>query len=472
MAAACAPTLLHGETIAPGVTYTLYNAPGPNNVHVIAVDRLRSEYKFELGYAQGKRNYTAREAVTQIFSRYDNPPVRDVLSATNAAYFDPSNPPRLLGIGQTNGEMMDTPSFNPTYVYHTVMVGPARAPIVRTNFDHVPGTLRFPDGYSMTLTQYNYYMGGQLVPINGVTAFTPTFDSSTRSNFLTPSIAVEAILTNVSYPMRGDKEVSGIVSAINTPTAGNAAIPAGGMVLSAYGSTKNEIVAHAHVGDRLRMRFASGAEEYNNADCAVTGIGWVIHGGAAYPTGWANLESGASPYSRNPRSVLAWNNNTWFQVVCDGRSGISVGMTFQEMADFLIGTLGATEAVNYDGGGSAEMVVNGTVRNVPSDGSERPVANAILLVKRDTATVFPVGDPFASSGRAAGWDDKFSYNDVVAFAPPSPGGDGYVLKVINPNGGVETTRRGDFGDADYTVRADIYCEYRPADAADGYERYA
>ena len=38
-------------------------------------------------------------------------------------------------------------------------------------------------------------------------------------------------------------------------------------------------------------------------------------------------------------------------------------------------------------------------------------------------------------------------------------------------GGAETMRRGDFDDADYSVEADVYCEYRPDVAANGYERY-
>lgn len=459
------------EELAPGVTYTVHYVAGPNVVYVVAADRLRSEYKLEVGWAQAKRNYTAREGTSTIAGRYDSPPGHDVLSAVNGSYFDGVNLPRLIGVGQSDGQMMDTPAFNSSYQYHTVMVGPSRRPVVRTNFNHVLGTLSFADGYSMTLNQYNFYMDGPLVPINAVAAFTPSFDSSTRTNFsVNPSLAVEVILNDVSYPMRSHKEVSGIVAAIRTGTAAsNNAIPAGGMVLSAWGSTKSEIVTHAHVGDRLRMRFMTDAEEYNNSDNALTGIGWIIHNGAAYTPGWANLESGASPYGRNPRTVLAWNANYWFQVVCDGRSAASVGMTFQEMADFLIGVLGATEAVNYDGGGSSTMVVNGTIRNVPSDGSQRAVANAIMLVRQDTASVFPFSDSFGPAGRLAGWDDKFCYADVMALTPASPGGDGYVLRVMNRYGGADSVRRGDFGDTDYTIEADVYCDYRPEVVGNGYE---
>ncbi len=463
--------LAGGEELAPGVTYNVYNAPGPNVVHVVAMDRLRSEYRFKVGWAQAKRNYTSRERTSVIASRYDAPPGHDVLAAVNGSYFDGVNLPRLLGIGQSDGQMLDTPAFNGSYQYHTFMVGPSRQPVIRTNFNHMAGSLRFPDGYSMGLTQYNFYMNGPLVPINGVTAFTPSFDSSTRTDFsVSPAIAVEVILNDVSYPMRSHKEVSGIVAAIRTGTAAsNNPIPAGGMVLSAWGSTKSEIVAHAHVGDRLYMRFMTGAEEYNNSDNAITGIGWIMHNGTAYPAGWANLESGAAPYSRNPRTVLAWNSSHWYQVVCDGRSGTSVGMTFQEMSDFLSTTLGALEAVNLDGGGSSTMVVNGTVRNTPSDGSERAVANSVMLVRAEPATSLPFSDPFAAVGRLVGWDDKFCYSDVVSFSPALPGGDGRVLKVFNRFGSADSVRRGDFADTDYTVEADVYCEYRPELAADGYE---
>jgi exopolysaccharide biosynthesis protein len=39
--------------------------------------------------------------------------------------------------------------------------------------------------------------------------------------------------------------------------------------------------------------------------------------------------------------------------------------------------------MNFDGGGSTTMVVNGSVVNVPSDSAgERAVGNALLLVRK------------------------------------------------------------------------------------------
>ena len=69
----------------------------------------------------------------------------------------------------------------------------------------------------------------------------------------------------------------------------------------------------------------------------------------------------------------------------------SVGMTLREMAA-LMRSLGATEAINLDGGGSTALVVrdsSGSFRpaNRPSDPTgERPVANALAVV-RDSACV-------------------------------------------------------------------------------------
>ena len=68
-------------------------------------------------------------------------------------------------------------------------------------------------------------------------------------------------------------------------------------------------------------------------------------------------------------------------MVADGRSSRSAGMTLPELARYLI-QLGADRAMNFDGGGSSEMVVNGAVKNRPSDGAERPVRVALGLFPR------------------------------------------------------------------------------------------
>jgi exopolysaccharide biosynthesis protein len=67
-------------------------------------------------------------------------------------------------------------------------------------------------------------------------------------------------------------------------------------------------------------------------------------------------------------------------VVIDGRQPKwSVGPTLNEFARIML-DLGAVTALNLDGGGSSEMVVEGEVVNRPSDGRQRRLSNAILVL--------------------------------------------------------------------------------------------
>jgi exopolysaccharide biosynthesis protein len=91
--------------------------------------------------------------------------------------------------------------------------------------------------------------------------------------------------------------------------------------------------------------------------------------------------------SRHPRTAVAWDadeGRLWLVVVDGRRPPHSLGMTLPELAT-LLEALGAEEGLNLDGGGSSVMVVLGTPRNRPSDETgERPVVNALALV-RDAA---------------------------------------------------------------------------------------
>jgi len=85
---------------------------------------------------------------------------------------------------------------------------------------------------------------------------------------------------------------------------------------------------------------------------------------------------------RHPRSALGWNNEYIFLVEVDGRqSNLSVGMTLPELADYMV-KLGCESAMNLDGGGSATLWVSGNVINSPSEGQERPGANALVFLQK------------------------------------------------------------------------------------------
>jgi hypothetical protein len=84
---------------------------------------------------------------------------------------------------------------------------------------------------------------------------------------------------------------------------------------------------------------------------------------------------------RQPRTAVGVTaDGKMLLVVVDGRQpGYSVGMTLQELAN-LMQSLGAQNAINLDGGGSSTMWVNGMLANRPSDGFQRGVGSALVVL--------------------------------------------------------------------------------------------
>jgi hypothetical protein len=88
---------------------------------------------------------------------------------------------------------------------------------------------------------------------------------------------------------------------------------------------------------------------------------------------------------RYPRCALGASGDELFAVCCDGRrSGVDAGLELGELARLLI-SLGATEAINLDGGGSATLVHRGHLLNRPYSNDDqpapesRPVVTALLF---------------------------------------------------------------------------------------------
>ena len=57
-----------------------------------------------------------------------------------------------------------------------------------------------------------------------------------------------------------------------------------------------------------------------------------------------------------------------------------MGMKLSELAQYML-SLGCIEAMNFDGGKSAQMWLNGRIVNSPAQG-EDPVASSLLVVRR------------------------------------------------------------------------------------------
>ncbi len=165
---------------------------------------------------------------------------------------------------------------------------------------------------------------------------------------------------------------------------GNAPIPLDGYVLSGHGRAggwvRDQLRPGERVALRLRLVSASGDPRWEQAIHVIGGGPRILAdgryvGGEGFTAGFTNR--------RHPRTAVARvADGRVLLVVVDGRQPYhSLGMTLPELATFLR-ALGATDAVNLDGGGSTTLVVRGTVVNLPSDeGGERPVSNALLVVR-------------------------------------------------------------------------------------------
>ena len=95
------------------------------------------------------------------------------------------------------------------------------------------------------------------------------------------------------------------------------------------------------------------------------------------PMEWHNTQL------RHPRTAIGWNSRYFYMVEVDGRQhGLSVGMTYPELADYMA-KLGCDEALNLDGGGSATFWLYGQVVNSPSEGHERETANGLTVVRKN-----------------------------------------------------------------------------------------
>ena len=87
---------------------------------------------------------------------------------------------------------------------------------------------------------------------------------------------------------------------------------------------------------------------------------------------------------RNPRTAIGYTeDNNLILVAVDGREGSSVGLTLVELAK-LMKTLGCTNAINLDGGGSTVMYIKGQIVNHPHQPGGIALSNALVISKKST----------------------------------------------------------------------------------------
>ena len=250
-----------------------------------------------------------------------------------------------------------------------------------------------PDGQALEVQRVNRPLIG-----DGINLYSRRFGSST----LTDAAAVEVILQLAST----DVLPSGVtpVRAVTLRSGGNAAIGTGQVVLAGRGAGGQALAAFAQRAARLgaSLTVLTAASQSAGASPHL-----LAQGQLGFPAG----DRDSFTQGRHPRTMAGVTPaGETLLVTVDGRQSGSAGLSLLEAANLMAG-LGASDAVNLDGGGSTTFVTGGTVRNRPSDGSERRVVSALAVVPAGQAAPLPATAP--AGPRTAPTDPASLLPDLV-----------------------------------------------------------
>ena len=224
---------------------------------------------------------------------------------------------------------------------------------------------------------------------NEVLVYTPEFGRST----LTDPTGVEIVVLNgrVKDILRG----------------GSSKIPTNGFVISADGKEAEALYRQWRLGSRVQLNLIqpqSMLDDENEIDekrkrderlskidpdlvarieDITNGVPQLIKNSKIDITWEQEKSSKAFVETRHPRTAVAkLKDGKFLMLTADGRTEQSAGLDLYDLAAYFL-ELGATDAMNLDGGGSTTMFLDGKVVNKPSDPTgERKVGDAILVTLR------------------------------------------------------------------------------------------
>ncbi len=166
---------------------------------------------------------------------------------------------------------------------------------------------------------------------------------------------------------------------VSKPGSGGVNIPLGGFVMVASSGARPALERIAR-GTRCSLHIeAPGWEGFQTA----VGAGpRLLTNGRVTVTDKSEEFRDDVRLGRGPRTAFGIDRQgRYIILVVDGRQPFySVGLTLTELAATMQ-RLGAVDALNLDGGGSTAMAIRSHVVNRPSDGYERPVSNALLVMR-------------------------------------------------------------------------------------------
>lgn len=357
------------QTVTRGVTYEkssrLYKA-GWMDVYVLTVDLTDDNVAFDV--IQSTQEYGLKQTVLQMAQ--DN----GVLAAVNADFFGSGNPKSSMGQVAEEGKMQSVQNYynGSENRYAGFFVDSSGVAFI----DYVKSTMGFYAGSNAA-----FEMGAK----NKITDFSKPvyFDRYA----MTDTSKLDQRFSGLSKIVVDNGVITKLSAAGETVT-----IPENGYIIVMDQATRDAKMGYYLVGMQVTFNESNNfvfrpAKTMSSILAGVSGGGELLRNGQVVSQG---LIIGQN--ARNPRTMIGVNQDkTKVIIMCiDGRSN-GIGATHTEAANLML-EYGAYDAIHFDGGGSTTMVAreeNNTalsLLNVPSEGSQRLVANGLGIKSVGTDT--------------------------------------------------------------------------------------
>jgi len=348
------------ETLTKGVTYEkssrLYK-DGWVDIYLLTMDMQNTNGSLDV--IESVTDLGLKKTVQNLAKENGN-----VIAAVNGDFFGSGNPMSSMGQVYENGKFKQTQNYyNGSENRYASFLVDGETPFI----DYVKSNLVF------------YGTNGANIEIQAKNKYT---------NF---SKAVYFDRDAITSTAQLDKRVSGLYKIVvenNVVTYVSAAgetvdIPEKGYVIVMNSTIASEKLKYYPKGQAVGFN-ENGTfvfrpnKKLSDIDFGISGGGEILRNGKL-------VSNGLILAGRNPRTVVGVDKDkTKVYIMCvDGRNK-SIGMTHSEIGVLLL-EYGAYDAIHLDGGGSTTMVVKRegqtetSVQNVPSDGGQRSVANALAI---------------------------------------------------------------------------------------------
>lgn len=347
------------------------DSASPQIINIVEVDPSKPGVKIKAVIAQDRVMATdatkGRETISSIAKRLK------AAAVVNADFFPFTGD--MLNLHITGGELVSEPMPDRMVIGITA---DGRCLFDTLGFD---GRVTMKDGRWIGIKGINRPRGK-----NEIVAYTQKYSPST----MTTEPGVEVVV-KLDGPIKVGKQIAGVVTEIDSPVV-NTVIPEGSMVLSGSGPSGNPLASWLQPGDQVGIDFkltSSRSVNWDDVTEAVGGGPCLIRNGAIH-LGYDEEGFGlAFAVTSHPRTAIGvTDTGKILLATVDGRQTISSGIQLKQLAELLM-SRGCINAANLDGGGSTTLATSSGVLNSPSEGIERPVANALAVMGKNPVCDVP-----------------------------------------------------------------------------------